>query len=854
MVAQCETEGDEDPPINRYAHLASPDSLNTWRLTFDQFDRDGSGDVDLKELGLMFRQLGHSPSEAEMMALVKAVDNDLSGTIDFEEFTLLMIRQERRQAAPHWLVELLAQTEELEVDPDLSPRSIVAARMEAARLLPSHAALSTNEFDAAATIQRRAAAVGRGPASSKPADRRRRSVVARSDGEQTSSFSRDTLATVIDLLPGASHISSVELNGYGPLFGTFLAEELARSLQLSCSHVLQIEVAANAVGNRGAEAFARALRHNSTLIMLDLSANSIGAEGAWALLGALRVGHTALSELRIEDNQIPLTLVGEIQEQLLLNCLPRMLEQQLHSQAPHADDEPSSPPTLDPSAAHAMPRPALQLSDLPWLAEMHVATVSEAISAQHVASLRLVRCPNFDDAAASTLLMAAEEPHQAEKMHEKMHEKMPSLSPSRSSADPMRRMSGVFWRPPTATMLQLRMSQCSLSDGAVDTIAQAAISGGLMSLQLLALDGNRIALTPEQRDRPSEEPLFASANAARLGEALQRLPQLSHIDLSSNPDLSDAAAASFCATMLATSENAGAHPLRLLHLGGTAAGNKAASVCGAALMEKKCGLASLCLSGQVGDHGAAALASAIGAGGPLTELWVGDRVTDTGCHSLTEALASPRCKLTLLSLGGAVRLPASPLPSPVPLPFPFPLPLPLPPPFPLPLPLPLPPLFPLPLPSPLSFPSPSRSRSRPPCHPPPPFGPHLTLTLLCSTLTSLHVAAMHFRLHPCASITHSPTALLLPLPIYSPPPSSSPSPFTSTALLLALPIHFPGPRWRRPLQQARPLLCIIPGRLRPHLAIAHRPPSLRQLRAHRRGLYRTRGIAQGVTTVSKAEG
>ena len=41
----------------------------------------------------MFRQLGQSPTEAEMKLLIEEVDADLSGTIDFEEFCCLMLRQ-----------------------------------------------------------------------------------------------------------------------------------------------------------------------------------------------------------------------------------------------------------------------------------------------------------------------------------------------------------------------------------------------------------------------------------------------------------------------------------------------------------------------------------------------------------------------------------------------------------------------------------------------------------------------------------------------------------------------------------------------------------------------------------------
>ena len=88
---------------NRYTHLTTPDEVAKFHATFQMFDRDGGGDVDLRELGLMFRQMGESPSEQDMRTLIASVDHDGSGTVDFEEFTLLMLRFRRLEAAPQWL-------------------------------------------------------------------------------------------------------------------------------------------------------------------------------------------------------------------------------------------------------------------------------------------------------------------------------------------------------------------------------------------------------------------------------------------------------------------------------------------------------------------------------------------------------------------------------------------------------------------------------------------------------------------------------------------------------------------------------------------------------------------------------
>ena len=92
--------------FNRYSSMV-PEMVPRWRETFKRFDRDGGGDVDLRELGLMFRQLGRAPSEEQMKLFIEEVDIDRSGTIDFEEFCLLMMRQQRLNICPEWLYTML---------------------------------------------------------------------------------------------------------------------------------------------------------------------------------------------------------------------------------------------------------------------------------------------------------------------------------------------------------------------------------------------------------------------------------------------------------------------------------------------------------------------------------------------------------------------------------------------------------------------------------------------------------------------------------------------------------------------------------------------------------------------------
>jgi Ca2+-binding EF-hand superfamily protein len=58
---------------NRYRHLIDDVHFRSWLATFKMFDRDGGGDVDLKELGVVFRQLGMTPSQDEMERMIYEV-------------------------------------------------------------------------------------------------------------------------------------------------------------------------------------------------------------------------------------------------------------------------------------------------------------------------------------------------------------------------------------------------------------------------------------------------------------------------------------------------------------------------------------------------------------------------------------------------------------------------------------------------------------------------------------------------------------------------------------------------------------------------------------------------------------
>ena len=68
----------------------SDDEIATFRDIFSQFDKDGDGTLATKYIGTIMRSLGQSPTEADLHYIVRKVDADGSGFMDFPEFVTMM--------------------------------------------------------------------------------------------------------------------------------------------------------------------------------------------------------------------------------------------------------------------------------------------------------------------------------------------------------------------------------------------------------------------------------------------------------------------------------------------------------------------------------------------------------------------------------------------------------------------------------------------------------------------------------------------------------------------------------------------------------------------------------------------
>jgi calmodulin len=68
----------------------SEEKIAEFRCAFELFDKDRDGKITTKELGAVIENLGQSPSEEELLEMIKEVDLNGNGSIDFNEFLELM--------------------------------------------------------------------------------------------------------------------------------------------------------------------------------------------------------------------------------------------------------------------------------------------------------------------------------------------------------------------------------------------------------------------------------------------------------------------------------------------------------------------------------------------------------------------------------------------------------------------------------------------------------------------------------------------------------------------------------------------------------------------------------------------
>ena len=69
------------------------EKIMEFKAAFELFDKDRNGKITSKELGTVMRGLGQNPTEEELKQMIREVDLNGNGTIDFKEFMCLMVKK-----------------------------------------------------------------------------------------------------------------------------------------------------------------------------------------------------------------------------------------------------------------------------------------------------------------------------------------------------------------------------------------------------------------------------------------------------------------------------------------------------------------------------------------------------------------------------------------------------------------------------------------------------------------------------------------------------------------------------------------------------------------------------------------
>ena len=77
------------------ADLLTPEQLKMYKEAFAFFDKDNDGIINVKDLGQVMRSLRMNPTEQDLQDLIAEIDNNNSGTVDFDEFLLLMAKKSK---------------------------------------------------------------------------------------------------------------------------------------------------------------------------------------------------------------------------------------------------------------------------------------------------------------------------------------------------------------------------------------------------------------------------------------------------------------------------------------------------------------------------------------------------------------------------------------------------------------------------------------------------------------------------------------------------------------------------------------------------------------------------------------
>lgn len=95
----------EGSDTNTIIENLTEEQVAEFKEAFQIFDKNGDGSITVKELGTVMRSLGQNPSDEEIQKMINEVDEDKSGTIDFNEFLGLMAKKMKESNTEDDLLE-----------------------------------------------------------------------------------------------------------------------------------------------------------------------------------------------------------------------------------------------------------------------------------------------------------------------------------------------------------------------------------------------------------------------------------------------------------------------------------------------------------------------------------------------------------------------------------------------------------------------------------------------------------------------------------------------------------------------------------------------------------------------------
>merc|ERR1712241_1353963 len=78
---------------NQIREDLTDEQIAEFKEAFVLFDKDGDGTITTKELATVMRSLGQHPTESELQDMINEVDEDGNGTIEFNEFLVMMAKK-----------------------------------------------------------------------------------------------------------------------------------------------------------------------------------------------------------------------------------------------------------------------------------------------------------------------------------------------------------------------------------------------------------------------------------------------------------------------------------------------------------------------------------------------------------------------------------------------------------------------------------------------------------------------------------------------------------------------------------------------------------------------------------------